>query len=202
MIASLRGEVIGIGPDRGVIECQGVGYEFRATPLTLGSLRRGHEATVLTHLAVKEDAVTLYGFTSDEERHMFLLLQTVSGLGPKLALAVLGSLRPEEISLATSHEDAKTLQTGPGVGKRMADRLVVELKDKVKGYLPADSAPPGDFGAPAAPTGVGAQVTEALVGLGFKDAVAAPVVERVLSENPDMSSAEALRESLATLGRG
>lgn len=202
MIASLRGEVIGIGLDHAVIECQGVGYQFLATPLTLGSLRRGDEETVLTHLAVKEDALTLYGFASDEERRMFLLLQSVSGLGPKLALATLGTLRPAEISTAVTKEDAKTLQTVPGVGKRMADRMVVELKDKVGEYAPADAAEQSAQPELDPQTaGVARQVTEALVGLGFSDRVATPVVESVLADNPDLSTAAALRASLAALGR-
>lgn len=203
MIASLRGDVIGIGLDHAVIECQGVGYQFLATPLTLGSLRRGEEATVLTHLAVKEDSLTLYGFASDEERRMFLLLQTVSGLGPKLALASLGTLRPGEISAAVNAEDAKTLQTVPGVGKRMADRMVVELKDKVAEYLPApETAPARPAVEHAATAGVAGQVTEALVGLGFPDRVAGPAVDSVLADSPELSTADALRAALAALGRG
>ena len=89
MIAALRGEVIHIGLDHGVIDCAGVGYKFLATPKTLGTLRRGEQATVLTNLVVKEDSLTLYGFSADEDREMFHVLQSVSGLGPKLALAAL-----------------------------------------------------------------------------------------------------------------
>lgn len=202
MIASLQGEVLEIGPDAAVIDCGGVGYQFLATPRTLGGLRRGKSQRVLTHLAVKEDALTLYGFSAAEERRMFLLLQTVSGLGPKLALATLGTLGPAEIASTVTTADTKTLQTVPGVGKRMADRLIVELKEKVADYLPVSPHPAPPTGAT---TGVAAQVagqvTEALIGLGFTERVAVPVVDGVLAASPDLDTAAALRASLTELGR-
>lgn len=201
MIASLRGTVIVIALDHAVIDCAGVGYRFLATPGTLGRLRRGEEHTVLTHLAVKEDAMTLYGFLTDEERRMFVLLQTVSGLGPKLALAAVGSLNPGEISAAVTGSDSKRLQTVPGVGKRMADRMIMELKDKVAEYAaqPLDNTGPG--ARPAPTSAVAQQVTEALVGLGFTDRVAAPVVDGVLADDPGLKVADALKAALAQLGR-
>lgn len=202
MIASLRGTVIALGVDHAVIECQGVGYQILATPHTLGRLRRGEEEMVLTHLAVKEDAMTLYGFITDEERKMFLLLQTVSGLGPKLALATIGTLPPAEISAAVTKQDGKHLQTVPGVGKRMAERMLVELKDKVAEYLPVhdvDKQPEPVLSAKAST--VANQVIEALVGLGFTERVAGPVVASVMDENPDLATPAALKASLAALGR-
>ncbi|AKK11238.1 Holliday junction branch migration protein RuvA [Corynebacterium uterequi] len=201
MIACLRGNVVAIGADNAVIECAGVGYRFLAAPATLAGLRRGQEATVITHLVVKEDSLTLYGFSGEEQREMFLLLQTVSGLGPKLALACLGCFGPGEIARAVAASDAKTLQTIPGVGKRMADRLVVELKDKVAAFAPAESEAEVTAPLPAGAAQVAQQVTEALVGLGFTDRVAGPVVEGVVAENPDITTAAALRTSLAQLGR-
>ncbi|AWB81798.1 Holliday junction branch migration protein RuvA [Corynebacterium yudongzhengii] len=201
MIASLNGEVVSIAPDHAVMECAGVGYQFLATPRTLARLRRGENTRVLTHLAVREDAMTLYGFVSDEERRMFLLLQTLSGMGPKLALAVIGTLEPAEISTAVTNQDAKTLQTVPGVGKRMADRMVVELKDKVSEYLPSEPSP--DTGPALDPqaTQVAAQVTEALVGLGFTERVATPAVELVLAAEPELNTSAALKKALASLGK-
>lgn len=199
MIASLRGTVISLGLDHAVIECAGVGYRVEATPGTLATLTRGEEATVLTYLAVKEDAMTLYGFASDEDRGMFHLLQTVTGLGPRLAVASLSVMNAGEISQAIAGEDAKALQRIPGVGKRMAERLVLELKDKVAAYAPA--AVPETTPLPIAAAGVADQVTEALVGLGFTDRVAAPVVEGVLGDNPGLDTAAALRAALSQLGR-
>lgn len=202
MIASLRGTVIGIGLDHAVIECAGVGYRVEATPTTLATLRRGEETFLLTSLIVREDAHILHGFASDEDRGMFHLLQTVTGLGPRLAVACLSVFNAGELSRAIAGEDAKGLQRIPGVGKRMAERLILELKDKVAVLVPA-----AEEGAAATPTlstsaeATAVQVTEALIGLGFTDRVAEPVVEGVLAENPDLDTAAALRAALSQLGR-
>ena len=200
MIASVRGIVIGIGLDHAVIECAGVGYRVETTPATLATLRRGEEAFLLTSLTVREDAHILHGFSSDEDRGMFHLLQTVTGLGPRLAVACLSVFDAGEISAAISGEDAKTLQRIPGVGKRMAERLVLELKDKVAAYAPAEAVEDTPQLSPAAES-VALQVTEALIGLGFTERVAQPVVEGVLAENPELGTGEALRAALSQLGR-
>lgn len=206
MIASLNGEVLSIALDHAVIECGGVGYQFLATPRTLGTLVRGDRARVMTSLAVKEDAMTLYGFTADEDRAMFHQLQVVSGLGPKLALACLSVLEPGEIATAINNGDAKKLQTIPGVGKRMSERMALELKDKVKGFI---TQPAGDDASAASqsslPVGSGAMVdtvVEALVGLGFTEKAARPVVEAFVAESENtetLETATVLRASLAAL---
>ena len=206
MIASLSGEVLSIALDHAVIECGGVGYQFLATPRTLGTLVRGEHARVMTSLAVKEDAMTLYGFTADEDRAMFHQLQVVSGLGPKLALACLSVLEPDEIATAINNGDAKKLQTIPGVGKRMSERMALELKDKVKGFI---TQPAGDDAWAASqsslPVGSGAMVdtvVEAMVGLGFTEKAARPVVEAFVAESEDVETLETatvLRASLAAL---
>lgn len=206
MIASLSGEVLSIALDHAVIECGGVGYQFLATPRTLGTLMRGEHARVMTSLAVKEDAMTLYGFTADEDRAMFHQLQVVSGLGPKLALACLSVLEPDEIATAINNGDAKKLQTIPGVGKRMSERMALELKDKVKGFI---TQPAGDDASAASqsslPVGSGAivdTVVEALVGLGFTEKAARPVVEAFVAESENVETLETatvLRASLAAL---
>ena len=206
MIASLSGEVLSIALDHAVIECGGVGYQFLATPRTLGTLVRGEHARVMTSLAVKEDAMTLYGFAADEDRAMFHQLQVVSGLGPKLALACLSVLEPGEIATAINNGDAKKLQTIPGVGKRMSERMALELKDKVKGFI---TQPAGDDASAASqsslPVGSGAMVdtvVEALVGLGFTEKAARPVVEAFVAESEDVETFETatvLRASLAAL---
>ncbi|AJK68998.1 Holliday junction branch migration protein RuvA [Corynebacterium marinum] len=201
MIASLRGTVIGIGLDHAVIECAGVGYRVEATPTTLATLRRGEDAMILTSLTVREDAHILHGFSSDEDRAMFHLLQSVSGLGPRLAVAALSVLNAGELSQAIAGEDAKALQRIPGVGKRMAERLILELKDKVATFVPAE---PAGTAAPTLPTvaeAVAEQVVDALIGLGFSDRVAQPVVEGVLAEEPALDTSAALRRALTQLGR-
>ena len=113
MIDSLNGEVLSIGLDHAVIECSGVGYRFLATPLTLGRLTRGEQSRVMTTMVVKDDGVTLYGFGDPEAREMFHKLQTVSGLGPKLALAALSVFDAGELSAHIASGDAKSIQTVP-----------------------------------------------------------------------------------------
>ncbi|MDU2585701.1 MAG: Holliday junction branch migration protein RuvA [Corynebacterium sp.] len=203
MIAALRGEVTHIGLDHGVIDCAGVGYKFLATPKTLGTLRRGEQATVLTNLVVKEDSLTLYGFSADEDREMFQVLQSVSGLGPKLALAALSVMGAGELAAAIGAEDVKALQSIPGVGKRMAQRLALELKDKVAGFAPSEPAAAGSVDTAIAPAGgaVVESVTEALVGLGFSEKASRPVVESAYAENPDADTSSLLRAALAQLGK-
>jgi len=203
MIAALRGEVIHIGLDHGVIDCAGVGYKFLATPKTLGTLRRGEPATVLTNLVVKEDSLTLYGFSADEDREMFQVLQSVSGLGPKLALAALSVMGAGELAAAIGAEDVKALQSIPGVGKRMAQRLALELKDKVAAFAPNEPAAAGSVDTAITPAGgaVVESVTEALVGLGFSDKGARPVVESAYAESPDADTSSLLRAALAQLGK-
>ena len=207
MIASLRGEGLTIGLDHAVFECAGVGYKVLATPPTLGTLRRGEEARVLTHMAVKEDAITLFGFTDSDDRDMFLQLQSVSGLGPKLALAALSVMGSRELADAIAGAEGKRLQKIPGVGKRMADRLVVELKDKVAAFTTPVDAAAGDGGsAPAAPgqaAGAGPvndQVVEALVGLGFPEKQAAAAVAAVMAEQPEADTSTLLRAALSQIG--
>ena len=203
MIAALRGEVIHIGLDHGVIDCAGVGYKFLATPKTLGTLRRGEQATVLTNLVVKEDSLTLYGFSADEDREMFHKLQTVTGLGPKLAIAALSVFDAAELSTHIAAGDAKKIQTIPGVGKKMAERMVLELKDKVEAPLPDG----GTGGAEAASRAGGAssyaseQVVEALVGLGFPERSARPVVEQLIADEPERDASALLRQALTQLGK-
>lgn len=203
MIDSLNGEVISIGLDHGVIECGGVGYRFLATPPTLGRLIRGEKARVLTTLVVKEDAMTLYGFSDDDARDMFLRLTTVTGLGPKLALAALSVFEPAELAGHITSGDSKTIQSIPGVGKKMADRLVLELKDKLAGVYgsqpgsAAQTVPNQTQGASLATE----QVVEALVGLGFPEKGARAAVDAVVAETPDAESSTLLRSALNRLGK-
>lgn len=199
MIASLRGTVLDIQLDHAVLECAGVGYKVLATPTMLGTLQRGEEARVMTTLVVKEDSMTLYGFTSQDDRDMFHVLQTVSGLGPKLALAALSVMSAGELVQAIAGEDAARLQKIPGVGKRVAQRLILELKDKVKAFAPTDSVD-SSSAAPVAAGPVVEDVIEALIGLGFTDKMARPVVESVVAEQPDAATPVVLRAALSQLG--
>ncbi|RPA66136.1 Holliday junction branch migration protein RuvA [Gordonia oryzae] len=196
MIASVRGPVVEVALDHVVIDCAGVGYRVLATPDTLSRMRRGDEMTLLTSMIVREDSMTLYGFTEPDARALFALLQTVTGVGPRLAMATLAVLEPDALRRALADSDVKSLTSVPGIGKRVAERLVVELRDKVARPV-ADAA----AGAEARPVGVAGQVAEALVGLGFNAAPAEKAVAAVLAEQPDADASMALRRSLVLLGK-
>ncbi|WP_031465698.1 Holliday junction branch migration protein RuvA [Sciscionella sediminilitoris] len=196
MISQLRGTVVGIGLDSCVLDVGGVGYAILATPATLAVLRTGTEATLATSLVVREDSMTLYGFTDTEARDLFTLLQTVSGIGPRIALAMLAVLEPDALTTAIAEEDVRTLTTVPGIGRKGAERLVLELRDKVGAVRGANSA------AQPASGGVRASVVEALTGLGFAVKQAESAVDKVLAQNeqPHENSA-VLRGALTMLGR-
>lgn len=197
MISSIRGEVLQIGLDHVVLDVGGLGYRVNAAPATLGLLSRGTPASLVTTLVVREDSMTLYGFTDDESRALFSLVQTVSGIGPRLAMAITSVLEPEALKRALVDEDIKALQRVPGIGKRTAERMVLELRDKVT---------PGAADGAAAVLGGGANtkldhVVEGLVGLGFGQPAAEAATEAVLKESPDAEIGVVLRSALAMLGR-
>lgn len=196
MIASLTGIVDRIMLDSVIITEGGVGYRVFATPDTLATLTRGSTVTVLTELVVREDSLTLYGFAQPDQQELFLLLQKVSGIGPRMALSILSVLHPQELCAALSHSDTAALQKVPGVGKRVAERLVVELKDKVETIS-------GDEDTTLlAPTqsNVATEVTEALAGLGFSQRETEKAIGLVLQATPDADAATVLRKALLHLG--
>ncbi|PZG20802.1 Holliday junction branch migration protein RuvA [Nonomuraea aridisoli] len=131
MIASVAGKVTAIAPDGAVIEVGGVGILVHCTPGTLATLRMGEEARLATSLVVREESLTLYGFATDDERVVFELLQTASGVGPKLALAMLAVHTPNALRTAVAAADLKALTMVPGIGQKGAQRIVLELKDRL-----------------------------------------------------------------------
>ncbi|GAB2956285.1 Holliday junction branch migration protein RuvA [Nonomuraea fastidiosa] len=131
MIASVTGKVTAIAPDGAVIEVGGVGILTHCTPSTLATLRVGEEARLATSLVVREESLTLYGFATDDERAVFELLQTASGVGPKLALAMLAVHSPNALRMAVASADLKALTQVPGIGQKGAQRIVLELKDRL-----------------------------------------------------------------------
>jgi holliday junction DNA helicase RuvA len=136
MIASVRGEVLVRRPDHVVIESGGVGYRLAVSAETLKAVpARGKQATLHAHLVARDDSLQLYGFASEEERDLFLHLISVSGIGPKVAIAVLSGGTPRELLRAIAAGDGKRFQAVPGVGKRTAERVIVELREKVTGEL-------------------------------------------------------------------
>jgi holliday junction DNA helicase RuvA len=202
MIASVRGEVLEVALDHVVIEAGGVGYRVNATPSTLATLRHGSEARLITAMIVREDSQTLYGFVDNDTRDLFLTLLSVSGVGPRLAMATLAVHDAAALRQALADGDVTALTRVPGIGKRGAERMVLELRDKI---YPA--------GAPAAaPAGGGLNghsvrgpVIEALVGLGFAAKLAEDATDNVLTasrekgEQPTTSGA--LRAALSLLGK-
>lgn len=197
MIASVRGEVREIALDHVVIEAAGVGYRLNVTPATLAGLSRGEEARLYTAMIVREDSMTLFGFADTEARDLFGLLQTVSGVGPRLAMAVLAVLEPEALRKALAESNVAALTRVPGIGKRGAERMVVELRDKVN-LVPVPAGPPG---ARVPVTPVREQVAEALVGLGFPAKQAEQAVDTVLADQPAATTSVALRAALGLLGK-
>lgn len=198
MIASLNGVVERKLLDSVIIETGGVGYRVFATPDTLAKLRVDMPATLLTELVVRDDSLTLYGFKNSEEQDLFLLLQKVSGIGPRVALSILAVLDPQTLCQAIVTGDTATLKQVPGIGKRVSERLIVELKDKVEDVVSTPSTT--SSGTATVATGLRAEVTEALTGLGFTDSEVSKAISAVLTENPDADSATVLRQSLIRLG--
>lgn len=127
----VSGTVAHVEPYLAVIDCGGVGYACRTTAYTLSQIKKGDKVKLFTYLSVREDAMDLYGFSSQEERRLFQLLTSVSGVGPKAALAILSSSTPENLALSIITGDEKALTAAQGVGKKIAQRVILELKDKL-----------------------------------------------------------------------
>jgi holliday junction DNA helicase RuvA len=206
VISSVRGPVLSVELDHAVVEVGGcVGLAVYAVPATLASLRRGEQAQLATSLVVREDSLTLYGFADTAARELFVLLQTVSGVGPRLALAMLAVLDPDTLRTALAEGDLTVLTRVPGIGRKGAERLVVELRDKVGVLAPAASGAV-TRGAGGLAGVLRTQVTEALVGLGFAARQAEQAVDAVLAETdpeaaPTSDTSEVLRSALTRLGR-
>ncbi len=190
MIAYVRGTLAEKGPDRVVIEAGGVGYELLIPVSTFDRLpREGGEAKLLAWHCVREDDEMLFGFATKEEREMFLKLTQVSGVGPKIALAILSGSSIGELSLAIASGNAKRISSIKGVGKKTAEKICVELKDKVSALaaLAANSRGAGDSKAPVIRDAI-----LALTSLGFSEEVANKMVSKVLASDPAVKDAETL----------
>ena len=197
MIASLRGRVAAVRLDSAVLEVGGVGMLVHATPATLAALRTGEQADLATSLVVREDSLTLFGFADADEREVFETVQTVSGVGPRLALAMLAVHTPDGLRRAVATEDLAALTRVPGIGRKGAQRIVLELTDRLGDAAGAPGAPP------PAPTDDGAspQVVEALVGLGWSSKQASDAVAAVSADGGGADVAAVLRAALQHLGR-
>lgn len=178
MISSVRGQVVALGADAAVVEVGGVGLTVQCAPGTLARLRIGDGSRLATSLVVREDSLTLYGFADDDERSMFELVQTASGVGPRVAQAMLATLPPTAIRRAIATRDVTALTRVPGIGRKGAERLILELQDKV-GQVRGAAAVGAEPGA-VAPVGPWReQVQQALVGLGWSAKEASDAVSAV-----------------------
>jgi Holliday junction DNA helicase RuvA len=211
VIASVNGRVAAVSPEGAVVEVGGIGLAVQCTPGTIARLQVGESARLSTSLVVREDSLTLYGFADDDERQLFELLQTANGVGPRLAQAVLAIHPPREVRRAVSTADVKSLMQVPGIGKKGAERLILELRDRL-GTTTTDTQLDG----PALPSGAGPltptapwrnQLTTALVGLGWsgKEAeTALAALEPVAEEQQAGGGVELavlLRRAIQLLGR-
>ena len=192
MISHLAGRVTGIAPEGAVIEVGGVGLLVQCTPGTLATLRPGEPARVATSLVVREDALTLFGFATDDERDVFVLLQTASGVGPRLALAMLAVFTPDALRRAVLSEDVAALTRVPGIGRKGAQRIVLELAGRLGA---PGSGSPGDGGAVAAtrPGGTAPwreQVRTGLVNLGWQARDADQAIAAVETDLADAAAAD------------
>jgi len=197
MIAFVRGQVAAVTLTSAVVEVGGVGLELQCTPGTIAGLRTGTEATLHSSMVVREDSLTLFGFADEDEKGLFELLQTASGVGPKVAQAMVAVLSPDTIRTAIAGEDAKTLTKVPGIGQKGAQRIILELKDRVG--APTGAAPAA---VPAAAEPWRDQVSQALVGLGYSSKDADKAIDAVAAEageRPDISAL--LRSALRSLSK-
>jgi Holliday junction DNA helicase RuvA len=187
MIASLNGRVLERGAEHAVIECAGVGYRVSASTQTLGKLPApGKQATVLTHLILRDDGAHLYGFAAADERELFLGLISVSGVGPKMALAVLSGSTVPDTRRAIASGDVKRFQVVPGIGRKTAERVIVELRERIAGELAAEPA------AVHAEAGPRVLAREGLIGLGYDPAEAEAMLDDALAEADESATPEDL----------
>ncbi len=193
MIDLLTGRVASTGLDSVVLVVSGVGFRVRVAPALAGSLAVGEETTIHTSLVVREDSLSLIGFATADERDVFTVLQTVSGIGPRIALAALAVLGPDDLRRAVRDQDLAALQRIPGVGKKSAQRMALEIGDKLG--QPASLDPV----APAAPAGaVETEVATALVSLGWSQAQADGAVAALGGQG--LGASDLLRAALVKLG--
>jgi len=200
VIASVHGRVAALGPDGAVVEVSGVGLAVSCAPGTLARLRVGETARLATSLVVREDSLTLYGFADDDERSLFELLQTANGVGPKLAQTILGVYPPREVRRAIATGDYPTLVKVPGIGRKGAERIVLELRDRI-GAIDGDPTAASLAGVTAIAPWKD-QVLHALAGLGFGNKEAAEAIETVAADSQDNPEvAVILRRAIQLLGR-
>ena len=198
MIYSLNGTIIHTEPNAVVIECGGVGYRCLSTMNTLRTLPRiGEKAMLYTHMIVREDAVELCGFADQSELNCFRLLMNISGVGAKVAVAVLSEFTPEQVAVAVSSGDSKSLTRAAGVGNKLAQRIVLELKDKVKNIVPSVSQTSSSGGV-ILPEGNITKAISALAVLGYSPDEVTPFMTNI---DPSLPVEKIIGETLKAIGK-
>jgi Holliday junction DNA helicase RuvA len=201
VIASVRGTVAALGPDGAVVEVGGVGLAVSCSPGTLARLRLGDQARLATSLIVREDSLTLYGFADDDERALFELLQTANGVGPKLAQTMLAVHTPRELRRAIASSDYAALTQVPGIGRKGAERIVVELRDRIGSIDGGDDVVLDASGITAVAPWRD-QLAHALASLGFNAKETGDAIELVAADTGDTPDVSVLlRKSIQLLGR-
>ncbi|MFD6889993.1 Holliday junction branch migration protein RuvA [Streptomyces sp. NPDC059957] len=208
MIAFVSGTVAALAPTLAVVEVGGVGMAVHCTPNTIAGLRTGEPARLATSLVVREDSLTLYGFADDDERQVFELLQTASGVGPKLAQAMLGVHSPDALRIAVSVGDEKALMAVSGIGKKGAQKLLLDLKDKLGAPLGSSGMVGAQRAVASGPAPWSEQLSAALIGLGYAprdadEAVSAvtPQAEAAIAAGGSAPVPQLLRAALQSLNR-
>jgi Holliday junction DNA helicase RuvA len=205
MIGKLKGVVDAVGESHAIIDVNGVGYEVQASARTLRALQPGAEVSLAIETHVREDAIRLFGFTSEVERAWFRLLQTIQGVGAKVALAVLGTLSPADLANAIALQNWGAVEQSPGVGKKLAQRIVAELRDKAPALSVAGLNVPTakrDGGAAPAINNSAAEAISALTNLGYQPALASHAVATAMSELGEAADTPKLiRRGLKELAR-
>ena len=197
MIAQVRGRLIQKGPGSVVVEANGLGYQVFVSLTTFYELPELEQSVVLhTHTHVREDALQLFGFSTPLEKELFQILIGVTGIGPKLALNILSGIRPEELLQSLDHRDMNRLQAVPGIGRKMAERMVVDLQEKARKMESRWALPPQE--KPLL-EGVAEDVISALLNLGYKKVQAEKAVEIVFRQDPDLNLEKALKAGLKIL---
>ena len=206
MIGKLRGKVDAIGEAHAIIDVNGVGYEVQLSSRTLRNLKLGEEVSLTIDTHVREDSIKLFGFSSEIERSWFRTLQTIQGVGSKVALAILGTMSPQDLANAIALKDTGAMAQTPGVGKKLAERLVLELKDKAPALSVAGLNVPvssiGGGGAAPVESNAVAEAMSALTNLGYNPAQASAAIAAAAKElGVDADTAKLIRRGLKELAR-
>ncbi|MGK9368334.1 Holliday junction branch migration protein RuvA [Melioribacter sp. Ez-97] len=193
MIGYLRGKIVSVKPTQLILDVNGVGYKLNISIATYEKVSGGEEVELHTYLVVKEDALDLYGFYNEEEKEMFELLISVSGVGPKTALGILSGIRAEEIKRAIITGDVSKIVSAPGIGRKTAERLILELKDKIKTVGEPEQA--------AGLSDISGDAIAALVNLGYNQKTAEKAVRAALDKNPSIALEDLIKEALSGMMR-